>query len=208
MREAVVVLAPDGGRQQDVLGRDRGAPRHVVLADVQPLGVLVEHGIDDVGKGFVGVKEPMPAGEQIALEPAEQRVLGQHLHDAAVAATARRRRRPPATCPPSRSSCSPRRSPAAGWRRSRPGRRRGSWSCCSSSRRAGTRRAAWCSRTSPCRALDTSTAYLRKSGSLSSLRSSPPLACGLALMRRVPLGASALSSGTSVPLASNSSSGL
>ena len=72
MREPVVILAPDGGRQQDVLGRDRGAPRHVVLADVQPLGVLVEHRIDDVREGLVGVEEPMAAGEQVALEPAEQ----------------------------------------------------------------------------------------------------------------------------------------
>ena len=42
----------------------------------------------------------------------------------------------------------------------------------------------------------TSTAYLRKSGSLRSLRNKPPLACGLALMRRLPRGASAFSSGT------------
>ena len=85
MREPVVVLPPDRGRQQDVLGRDRGAPRHVVLADVQPFGVLVEHGIDDVRKGLVGVEEPVTPGEQIALEPAEQRVLREHLHDAPVA---------------------------------------------------------------------------------------------------------------------------
>ena len=39
----------------------------------------------------------------------------------------------------------------------------------------------------------TSTAYSRKSGSLSGLRSSPPLACGLALIRRCPVGASARS---------------
>ena len=75
MREPVVVLPPDGGRQQDVLGRDRGTPRHVVLADVQPLGVLVEHGIDDVRKRLVGVEEPVTPREQVALEPADQRVL-------------------------------------------------------------------------------------------------------------------------------------
>ena len=84
MREPVVVLAPDRGRQQDVLGCDRGAPRHVVLADVQPLGVLVEHGIDDVGEGFIGVEEPVPPGQQVSLQPAEQRVLRQHLHDAPI----------------------------------------------------------------------------------------------------------------------------
>ena len=65
--------------------RDRGAPRHVVLADVQPLGVLVDHRVDDVRKGFVGVEEPVPPGEQIALQPAEQRVLREHLHDPPIA---------------------------------------------------------------------------------------------------------------------------
>ena len=197
MREPVVILPPDGRREQDVLRRDRGAPRHVVLADVQPLGVLVEHRVDDVRERLVGVEEPVPAGEEVALEPSEQRVLRQHLHDAAVAATARRRRRPPAAGRPSTFSCWRRRPPAAGSRRSRPDRRRGSWSGCSPSRRAGTRRAAWCSRIRTCRATHTSTAYLRKSGSLSSLRSRPPLACGLALIRRCPRGASARSSGTS-----------
>ena len=85
MREPVVVLPPDRRGQQDVLRRDRRAPRHVVLADVQPLGVLVEHRVDDVGERLVGVEEAVAPGEQIALEPAEQRVLRQHLHDAAVA---------------------------------------------------------------------------------------------------------------------------
>ena len=58
---------------------------HVVLADVQPLGVLVEHRIDDVREGLVGVEEPVAPGEQVALQPAEQRVLREHLHDAPVA---------------------------------------------------------------------------------------------------------------------------
>ena len=39
----------------------------------------------------------------------------------------------------------------------------------------------------------------------SGLRSSPPLACGLALMRRAPFGASSRSSGSSRPVSSNSS---
>ena len=42
----------------------------------------------------------------------------------------------------------------------------------------------------------TSTAYSRKSGSRRSRRSRPPLACGFALIRRSPPGASAASSGT------------
>ena len=84
MREAVVILPPDGGRQQDVLRRDGGAPMHVVLGDVQPFRVLVEHRIDHVGERFVGVEEPVTPGEQVTFEPAEQRVLGQHLHHAAI----------------------------------------------------------------------------------------------------------------------------
>ena len=79
-----MVLPPDGRRQQDVLGGDRRAPRHVVLADVQPLRVLVEHRVDDVRERLVGVEEAVPAGEQVALEPPEQRVLRQHLHDPAI----------------------------------------------------------------------------------------------------------------------------
>ena len=53
----------------------------------------------------------------------------------------------------------------------------------------------------------TGTAYSRKSGRRSSRRSSPPLACGLALMRRRPCGARAFSSGTSRPASSKSSWG-
>jgi hypothetical protein len=75
VREAVVILAPDGRRQQDVFRGDRRAPGDVILADVQPLRVLLEHRIDDVGEGLVGVEQPVAAGEQVALEPAEQRVL-------------------------------------------------------------------------------------------------------------------------------------
>jgi len=47
----------------------------MVLADIQPFGVLVEHRIDDMREGFIGVKEPMPAREQIAFQPSDQRVL-------------------------------------------------------------------------------------------------------------------------------------
>jgi len=85
VREAIVVLPPDRRGEQDVLGGDRGSPRHVVLGDVEPLGVLVEHGVDDVGEGLVGVEEAVTPGEQVALQPSEQRVLGEHLHDAPVA---------------------------------------------------------------------------------------------------------------------------
>ena len=85
MGEAVVILPPDGRRQQDVLRRDRRAPPDVILADVQPLRVLVEHRIDHVRERLVGVEQPVPPGQQIPLQPAEQRMLGQHLHHPAVA---------------------------------------------------------------------------------------------------------------------------
>jgi hypothetical protein len=55
--------------------------RHgISCCDLQPLGVLVEHGIDDVDKGLVAVEKPVPTGEQIALQPALALVLAQHLH--------------------------------------------------------------------------------------------------------------------------------
>jgi hypothetical protein len=47
--------------------------------------VLVEHRVDDVGKGLVGVEEAVATGEQVALEPPEQRVLGEHLHHPPIA---------------------------------------------------------------------------------------------------------------------------
>ena len=56
--------------------------------------------------------------------------------------------------------------------------------------------------------LGTSTAYWRKSGSFKSFKSNPPLACGLALMRRSPWGGRSANSGRSLPDGSNSSSGL
>ena len=53
----------------------------------------------------------------------------------------------------------------------------------------------------------TSTAKSRKSGSRRSLSSSPPLACGLSLIRSVPPGDRAVMSALTEPSASNSSSG-
>ena len=83
MAEAVVVLPPDVGREQIVERGDRPTPRNLVR-DLQPLGVLVEHGIDDVNERLVAGEEPVPAGEQVPFEPAFALVLAQHLHHAAV----------------------------------------------------------------------------------------------------------------------------
>ena len=62
-----------------------------------------------------------------------------------------------------------------------------------------------CASTAP--GAGTGCSYVRKSGMRSSRSSSPPLAWGFAPMRRCPFGASACSSGMSVPLSSKSSSG-
>ena len=83
MREAVVVLAPDVRAEQVVERRDRPPPRNVARR-LQPLGVLVEHRVDDVDERLVAVEEAVAAGEEVALEPALALVLGQDLHDPAV----------------------------------------------------------------------------------------------------------------------------
>ena len=47
-----------------------GARQGTWFCDVEPLGVLVEHRVHDVGEGLVGVEEAVAPGEQVALEPA------------------------------------------------------------------------------------------------------------------------------------------
>ena len=78
-------------RQQVVERGDRPPPGDVV-AHLQPLGVLVEHRVDDVDERLVAGEEAVPAGQQIALQPALALVLAEHLHDAAVRARGGRRR--------------------------------------------------------------------------------------------------------------------
>ena len=46
--------------------------------------MLIEHRIDDVDEGLVAGEQAVPAGEQVAFEPAFAQMLAQHLHDAAV----------------------------------------------------------------------------------------------------------------------------
>ena len=90
VREAVVVLAPDVRAEQVVERRDRPPPRDVAR-HLQPLRVLVEHRVDDVDERLVAVEEAVPAGQQVALEPALAEVLGEHLDHAAVRAPGPRR---------------------------------------------------------------------------------------------------------------------
>ena len=82
VREAVVILPPDVRGQQVVQRRDLPPPRQV-RRDLQPLGVLVEHRIDDVDERLVAIEKAVPAGEQVAFEPAFALVLAQHFHHAA-----------------------------------------------------------------------------------------------------------------------------
>src|SRR5262245_8564636 len=83
MAETVVVLPPDVRRQEIVKGSDRPAPGNM-LADLEPLGVLVEHRVDEVDEGLVAVEEAVPAGEQVAFQPALALVLAEHFHDPAI----------------------------------------------------------------------------------------------------------------------------
>ena len=53
--EAVVVLLPHVRGQEVVEGRDLSPPGESER-DLEPLGVLVEHGIDDVDEGLVAVE--------------------------------------------------------------------------------------------------------------------------------------------------------
>src|SRR4051794_23860112 len=83
MREAVVVLPPYVRAQQVVQGSDRPPPRDRAR-HLQPLRMLVEHRIDDVYERFVAVEDPVPAGEEVALQPPLAEMLRQHLQDASV----------------------------------------------------------------------------------------------------------------------------
>ncbi len=46
--------------------------------------MLHGHRCRDHGKGFVGREQPMPTGQQVALEPTFAQVLAQHLQHAAI----------------------------------------------------------------------------------------------------------------------------
>jgi hypothetical protein len=81
--EAVVVLAPDVGGEEVVERSDGGAPGDL-FADLEPFGVLVEHGVDDVDEGFVAGEKAVAAGEEVAFEPALAEMLGEDFEDAAV----------------------------------------------------------------------------------------------------------------------------
>ena len=125
-RKAVVVLPPDVRGEQIFQRSDRPSPGDVPRG-FEPFGVLVEHRVDDVDEGLVAREEAVPAGEQIALQPALALVLAEHFHHAAgrrQVVVGRRGSRP------SRSCRSLRRRRPGGSRPSRPGpkRRKLRWS--------------------------------------------------------------------------------
>ena len=70
-------------REQVVERGDRPPPRDRAR-HLQPLRVLVEHRVDDVDEGLVAVEQAVPAGQEVALEPALAEVLREDLHHAAV----------------------------------------------------------------------------------------------------------------------------
>jgi len=72
--EAVVVLPPDERGDEEINGGDGGAPAELELTFLEPLGVLVEHGVDDVHEGLVAGEEAMTAGEDVAFEPASESI--------------------------------------------------------------------------------------------------------------------------------------
>ncbi len=78
-----MVLTPDVRRQQVVERCDRRTPANA-LAGLQPLGVLVEHRIDDVHEGFVRREQTVASGQQVAFEPALAGGFAQDLHRAPV----------------------------------------------------------------------------------------------------------------------------
>src|SRR5204863_8639764 len=81
--EAVMVLPPDMRCEQIIQGSYRAPPRQLPR-DLEPLGVLVEHRIDDVDKGLIAREQAVASGQQIAFEPALAKMLAQHLHYAAL----------------------------------------------------------------------------------------------------------------------------
>ena len=80
MREAVVVLLPDVRGQQVVERGDRPAPRQFTV-HLEPLGMLVEHRVDNVDEGLIAAEDAVPAGQQVPLQPALAQVLAEDLHD-------------------------------------------------------------------------------------------------------------------------------
>ena len=79
MAEAVVILPPHQ-RTEQVIERGDGLAPGNLSRDLQPLGVLVGHRVDDMDEGLIAVEKTVAASEQIAFEPALAHMLAQYLH--------------------------------------------------------------------------------------------------------------------------------
>ena len=82
MREAVVFLTRPGRGLDVVDGGEVAAPGHFA-GDLDELGVLHHHGVDDAEEGLVGGEESRAAGEGVPLHEALALVLRENLDDAA-----------------------------------------------------------------------------------------------------------------------------
>src|SRR6185437_4232791 len=82
MGKSIMILPPHQRGQQIVERSDRFPPRNVP-GRLQPLGVLIEHRVDDMGEGLVAGEQAMTPGEQVTFKPALAHVLTQHFHDTA-----------------------------------------------------------------------------------------------------------------------------
>mmetsp|Transcript_5277 Transcript_5277/g.17823 ORF Transcript_5277/g.17823 Transcript_5277/m.17823 type:complete len:490 (+) Transcript_5277:1099-2568(+) len=80
---AVVVLAPGVGGEEHVEARHGLAPADLE-GRLEPLGVLVDHRVHELGKGLVGGEHAVAPRQHVALEPPLARVLREDLHHAAV----------------------------------------------------------------------------------------------------------------------------
>ena len=181
-----------------------GLRQGISIALLHPFGVLRHHRIDHLRERFVRRPHAVPAGEQIALEPAFATMLAQHFHHAAVgsemivdrndglhgAAIGRNRKR---------------RSGGSSW--SRRDKTCGNcWgSCFITSRKYSPNLRGASATTSP--GPGTPSAYCAKSGRSSAFSKRPPFTLGFAPMRRFPSGASAAISAMSWPSLSNNFSG-
>ncbi len=83
VREAVVVLTPDV-RGEEVVQRGDGCAPVQPPRRAEPLDVLVDHRVDDMGEGLVRGEQAVPAGEEITLQPALAQVFRQDFHHPAV----------------------------------------------------------------------------------------------------------------------------
>src|SRR5262245_57713269 len=169
--------------------------------------MLIEHRVDHVNERLIAVNQAVPAAQNIALQPSFHGVLAEHFHDAAVrgklaaVGVFRKILAKPNLLANSNEAWSWLDSVSSG-----PNTRKFCMLSRITSRRKIPRVGTLPARVAP--GFLTSMAKLRKSGNSRGLHNKPPLATGLALIRRSPFGARAFNSGISRPSLSKSSSGL